>query len=309
MSCPAPIRRARPFRGRSRAPRCSGRSPCPAPRSRCELAKRTSSGRWRPRGRRMTLETAKTRDRRRRHRTGSTASSRCGRGATYSIGRHLSRPRPRCAGQQHDRGRPDPAASMPPPREAAPGVLAVITHRQRAALPSAAPRTRSASQPPPPLQDDRVLHHGQYVASWSRRHAAAGGRGGHGSSTVAYDAAEAAAGHSTTARRTSRANPCGHRPEPRRRRGRPCGRRRRSVDADVHHAATNTNNPLGLFATVAAWDGDRLTCPRRHPVALQRPHGARRRRSASRESDVRVLAPYRRRRVRRRAPRRGRTSS
>ena len=46
--------------------------------------------------------------------------------------------------------------------EAAPGVLAVITHRN-------APRLARAPGglgigPPPPLQDDRIVHHGQHVA-------------------------------------------------------------------------------------------------------------------------------------------------
>ncbi len=49
------------------------------------------------------------------------------------------------------------------PAEAAPGVLAVISHENAPKL-ERGPATRIGPQPPPPLQDDRILHHGQYVA-------------------------------------------------------------------------------------------------------------------------------------------------
>ena len=46
--------------------------------------------------------------------------------------------------------------------EAAPGVLAVITHRNAPHL-GRGPSAGGISQPPPPLQDDRILHYGQYI--------------------------------------------------------------------------------------------------------------------------------------------------
>src|ERR1700752_3469316 len=47
--------------------------------------------------------------------------------------------------------------------EAAPGVLAVINHRNAPNL-VRGPDTPSCRQPPPPLQDNRILYYGQYVA-------------------------------------------------------------------------------------------------------------------------------------------------
>src|SRR5258708_29686480 len=46
--------------------------------------------------------------------------------------------------------------------EAAPGILAVITHRNAPHL-NRGPDTPMWRQPPPPLQDDRILHYGQYL--------------------------------------------------------------------------------------------------------------------------------------------------
>ena len=47
--------------------------------------------------------------------------------------------------------------------EAAPGVLAVITHENAPAL-AEAPMTPLGPSPPFPLKDNRILHHGQHVA-------------------------------------------------------------------------------------------------------------------------------------------------
>jgi CO/xanthine dehydrogenase Mo-binding subunit len=47
--------------------------------------------------------------------------------------------------------------------EAAPGVLAVITHENAPVLVEA-PMTRLGPPPPFPLKDDRILHQGQHVA-------------------------------------------------------------------------------------------------------------------------------------------------
>src|SRR6266487_324722 len=125
--------------------------------------------------------------------------------------------------------------------EAAPGVLAVISHENAPKL-ERGPATRIGPQPPPPLQDDRILHHGQYVAV-----------------VVASTAEQATAAA-------------------------------RLVEVD-YTTPDETNNPLGLFATVAFWDGDRLTVhdatqwPDNVRAALAGTFGVA-------EGDVRVLAPF-----------------
>ena len=110
-------------------------------------------------------------------------------------------------------------------------------------------------QPPPPLQDDRVLHHGQYVAvviADTPQQAADAAR----RVVVTYEP-----GEPRLALDDERAellhDPFGF------------DMRRGDVEAglaaaDVVHdavytTAENTNNPLGLFATVAVWDGDTVT--------------------------------------------------
>jgi CO/xanthine dehydrogenase Mo-binding subunit len=47
--------------------------------------------------------------------------------------------------------------------EAAPGVVAVLTHLNTPIL-ARGPITSLGASPPPPLQDDRIRHHGQHVA-------------------------------------------------------------------------------------------------------------------------------------------------
>src|SRR5258705_7234417 len=63
--------------------------------------------------------------------------------------------------------------------EAAPGVLAVITHENAPAL-VAGPTARADPSPTaPPLQDNRIVHHGQHVAvvvARTREQAAAAAR-------------------------------------------------------------------------------------------------------------------------------------
>src|SRR5262249_55627879 len=59
----------------------------------------------------------------------------------------------------------------------------------------------------------------------------------------------------------------------------------------TYTTAANTNNPIGLFATVAAWDGDALTV---HDTT-QWPHGVRDSLASAFGVDpagVRVLAPF-----------------
>ncbi|GAA4513641.1 xanthine dehydrogenase family protein molybdopterin-binding subunit [Nonomuraea ferruginea] len=171
------------------------------------------------------------------------------------------------------------------PAESAPGVLAVLTHLN-------APRLGSGPEsllrtPPPPLQDDRILYYGQYVA------------------VVVADTPEQAR---AAARRVEvgyeRAEPLLDLDDPRAERvADPWGsdaswgdvaaglaRADAVVDAS-YTTAENTNNPLGLFTTLAAWDGDALTVhdSTQWPVlvraTLARMFGVP-------EAGVRVLAPY-----------------
>ena len=169
--------------------------------------------------------------------------------------------------------------------EAAPGVLAVITHRN-------APRLVRAPGglgigPPPPLQDDRIVHHGQHIAvvvARTPQGAAAAAR----LIEVDYEPAE----------------PMLDLDDPRAERVDNAARRDVSrgdvaaglAAADVvvsptYTTPTQTNNPLGLFATVAYWDGDLLTV---HDTT-QGPTFDRRSLAVTfglPESSVRVLAPF-----------------
>ncbi|MGW0507379.1 xanthine dehydrogenase family protein molybdopterin-binding subunit [Micromonospora sp. NPDC003241] len=136
--------------------------------------------------------------------------------------------------------------------EAVPGVLAVITHRDAARL-AAGPTTPIGPTPPPPMQDDLIRYHGQYVAvvvAQTRQQAAAAAR----AVAVSYRSAEPTAALDDTELRDD-----------------PFGTDVTRGDAaaalaaaDVVHEATyrtaeNTNNPLGLFTTVAVWEGDTVT--------------------------------------------------
>jgi xanthine dehydrogenase YagR molybdenum-binding subunit len=137
--------------------------------------------------------------------------------------------------------------------EAAPGVLTVITHRN-------APRLARAPGglgigPPPPLQDDRVVHHGQHIAV-----------------VVAQTLEQAAAAARLVEADYEVAEPLLDLDDPRAERvenasGRDVSRGDVAAGlaaAEVVVAATyitpvQTNNPLGLFASIAYWDGDLLT--------------------------------------------------
>ncbi|MBX7267747.1 xanthine dehydrogenase family protein molybdopterin-binding subunit [Micromonospora sp. Llam7] len=138
--------------------------------------------------------------------------------------------------------------------EAVPGVLAIITHRNAARL-AAGPMTSLGPTPPPPFQDDRILFHGQYVAAVvaeTSYQAAAAAR----AVIVGYESAEAVV-HIDDSRGEVAVNPFGSDGE----RGDVAAA---LASADVVHKATyttaeNTNNPLGLFATVAVWNGDEVT--------------------------------------------------
>jgi CO/xanthine dehydrogenase Mo-binding subunit len=170
--------------------------------------------------------------------------------------------------------------------EAAPGVLAVITQRNAPHL-ERGPDTPVWRQPPPPLQDDRILHYGQYI--------------GVVVAETTQDATAAAtlirAGYEPTdpvldlddPRAEVVANPWGmdsHRGD--------VAAGLASADVTVEASYTTpdeTNNPMGLFATVAAWDGDSLTV---HD-STQWPNSVRATLAAAfgvPESGVRVVTPF-----------------
>ena len=169
--------------------------------------------------------------------------------------------------------------------EAAPGVLAVITHRN-------APRLARAPGglgigPPPPLQNDRIVHHGQHIAV-----------------VVARTPEEATAAARLVEVGYEPAAPLLELDDPRAERVDNAARRdvsrgdvaaglagAEAVVSATYTTPAQTNNPLGLFATVAYWDGDLLTV---HDTT-QGPTFDRRSLAVTfglPESSVRVLAPF-----------------
>jgi xanthine dehydrogenase YagR molybdenum-binding subunit len=138
--------------------------------------------------------------------------------------------------------------------EAAPGVLAVITHENAPAL-IEGPMTAQGPSPPFPFKDNRILHHGQHVAvvvARTREQAAAAAR------LVEIDYEEAAPVLSIDDPRA---------PVLLNRWGQDVDRgdvttalaSAEVVYDETFTTAPVTNNPMGLFATVARWEGDRLT--------------------------------------------------
>jgi xanthine dehydrogenase YagR molybdenum-binding subunit len=170
--------------------------------------------------------------------------------------------------------------------ERVPGVLAVITHVNAPKL-AQGPVTPLGPSPLPPFQSDVVLHYGQHVAM------------------VVADTREqaqaAAALIETSYERDTpvlayddpRASRVSHAWTPDHVRG---DVRRALAAADVQVKATyataeNTNNPIGLFATVAVWNDDALTV---HDTT-QGPHGVRDSLATAFGIDpanVRVLVPF-----------------
>ncbi|MFK4148899.1 xanthine dehydrogenase family protein molybdopterin-binding subunit [Streptomyces sp. NPDC004065] len=168
----------------------------------------------------------------------------------------------------------------------APGVLTVITHRTAPRL-ERGPVTLLGPTPPVPLQDDRILHWGQHVAMVvaespeQARHAAS-------LVGVEYEPAEALLDIEDPRAETVD-NPWDLDTE----RGNVAAALDRAdvVIDERYTTADNTNNPLGLFTTVASWHGDSVTI---HD-STQWPHNVRS--SIARifrvpESGVRVLAPF-----------------
>jgi xanthine dehydrogenase YagR molybdenum-binding subunit len=170
--------------------------------------------------------------------------------------------------------------------EAAPGVLAVITHRNAPHV-GRGPDTPLWRQPPPPLQDDRILHYGQYigvVVAETAEQAASAAR----LIETDYEPAEPLLDLDDP-RAEVLTNPWGldaHRGD--------VAAGLASADVTIEATYTTpdeTNNPMGLFATVAAWDGDSLTV---HD-STQWPYSVRATIAAAfgvPENGVRVLAPF-----------------
>jgi CO/xanthine dehydrogenase Mo-binding subunit len=170
--------------------------------------------------------------------------------------------------------------------EQSPGVLAVVTHANAPTL-ARAPLTPLGPSPQPPLQSDVILHYGQHVAmvvaeTMEQAHAAAA------LIEIAYQ--QDAPILYVDDPRASRVS---HPWVPDLVRGDVQGG---LAIADVRLRATyvtaeNTHNPIGLFATVAAWDGDALTV---HDTT-QWPHGVRDSLAAAFGVDpagIRVWAPF-----------------
>jgi xanthine dehydrogenase YagR molybdenum-binding subunit len=169
---------------------------------------------------------------------------------------------------------------------AAPGVLAVITHDNAPRL-ARGPDTPLWRQPPPPLQDDRIRHYGQYVAlvaAETAEQATAAAR----LVDVDYERAEALLNLGDS-RAELVTNPWGTDEQ---RGDVAAGIASAEVTLDATYTTPDeTNNPLGLFATVASWDGDSLTV---HD-STQWPYSVRATLAAAfavPEDGVRVLAPF-----------------
>ncbi|MCI2419817.1 xanthine dehydrogenase family protein molybdopterin-binding subunit [Saccharopolyspora sp. K220] len=169
---------------------------------------------------------------------------------------------------------------------AAPGILTVITHENVPPL-ADAPMTPLGPSPRFPLKDDRIVHHGQHVAvvvAQTPEQARAAAR----LVRVDYEQTAAVLGIGNP-EATVTTNPFGMDAE----RGDVAGA---LASADVVYDETfrmapETNNPIGLFATVARWDGGRLLVhdSSQWPVLARRSLAAV---FSLPEADVRVLVPY-----------------
>jgi xanthine dehydrogenase YagR molybdenum-binding subunit len=175
--------------------------------------------------------------------------------------------------------------------ERAPGVLAVITHLNAPALAPVSATWRMGDpigpQPLPPFQSDAVLHYGQHVAmvvaeTMEQAHAAAA------LIEVTYERETAVLSYDDP-----RASRVSHPWTPDFVRGDvPSALAAADVRINqTYTTAANTNNPIGLFATVAVWDGEALTV---HDTT-QHPHGVRDTLATALgidPADVRVLVPF-----------------
>ena len=169
---------------------------------------------------------------------------------------------------------------------AVPGVLVVITHENAGRL-GRGPVGNLGAPPPPPLQDDRILCYGQHIAvvvAETLEQATAVTR----LIAVDYETTEAVL-NLDDSRGQMLTNLWG------------LDQQRGDVEAGLAAALVRieatyttpeeTNNPLGLFATVAVWNGDALTV---HDTT-QYPTHVRATLAATfgvPESGVRVLVPF-----------------
>ena len=170
--------------------------------------------------------------------------------------------------------------------EASRGVLAVVTHKNAPAL-ADGPMTPLGPSPPTPLRDNRILHHGQHVAivvAQTQEQAIAAAR----SVRIEYQQSTPILGIENPDAAVLQ-NPWG------------LELQRGDVEAALASAeviydetfaiAAETNNPMGLFGTVARWEENRLTvhdCTQ-WPVMVRQTLATVFDLS---ETDVRVLVPY-----------------
>ncbi|HXM36976.1 MAG TPA: xanthine dehydrogenase family protein molybdopterin-binding subunit, partial [Pyrinomonadaceae bacterium] len=170
--------------------------------------------------------------------------------------------------------------------ERATGVLAVFTHMNTPPI-APGPVLENGPQPLPPLQSDVILHYGQHVAMVVAE-------------TMEQAKAAAALIEVTYERDTpvlayddERATRVSHPWTPDYDRG-DVASALAAADVRINQTyttAANTNSPIGLFATVAGWDGDALTV---HDTT-QYPHAVRDTLAAVFGIDpagVRVLVPF-----------------
>jgi CO/xanthine dehydrogenase Mo-binding subunit len=170
--------------------------------------------------------------------------------------------------------------------ERAPGVLAVFTHMNTPPL-APGPILENGPQPLPPFQSDAVLHYGQHVAmvvAETREQANAAAA----LIEVTYERDAPVLSYEDP-----RASRVSHPWTPDYDRG-DVASALAAADVRINQTyttAANTNNPIGLFATVAVWDGDALTV---HDTT-QYPHAVRDSLAAVFGIDpagVRVLVPF-----------------
>jgi xanthine dehydrogenase YagR molybdenum-binding subunit len=170
--------------------------------------------------------------------------------------------------------------------QTAPGVLAVITHENAPAL-AEGPMTPLGPSPRFPFKDKRILHYGQHVAivvAQTPEQATAAAR----LVRIDYEETAPVLGIDNPGAPVSR-NPWGLEME------------RGDVAAALASAevtydetfstAAETNNPLGPFATVASWEGERLAVHEttQWPMMVRRSLATV---FAVPEDHVRVLVPY-----------------
>ncbi len=171
--------------------------------------------------------------------------------------------------------------------EAAPRVVAVITHENAPVLAEGPMTEYGPTTSPFPLRDNRILHHGQHVAIMvvqTSEQATAAAR----LVTIDYEESARILGIKNPDAAVSR-NPWGREIN----RGDVAAAMASAevVCDETFTIAAETNNPIGLFATVASWEGNRLTVHDSNQAPL------RVRQSLATvfeipEQDVRVVVPY-----------------